>query len=113
MGAGAPMFTVFTHDATDTTLLLLRQLVERYPGKPVFVDASVDGPPSEKAHWLSQFGAAVTGLKQVYAVLYHEGGPDLNPTPASIRSWSLTSDGASLNAMKQVVADLHRVRRPR
>ena len=28
LGAGAPMFTVFTHDATDTTLHLLRQLVE-------------------------------------------------------------------------------------
>ncbi|MCV7195762.1 FtsK/SpoIIIE domain-containing protein [Mycobacterium angelicum] len=28
LGAGAPMFTVFTHDATDTTVHLLRQLVE-------------------------------------------------------------------------------------
>jgi DNA segregation ATPase FtsK/SpoIIIE, S-DNA-T family len=28
LGAGAPMFTVFTHDATDTTVNLLRQLVE-------------------------------------------------------------------------------------
>ncbi|BCO89005.1 MULTISPECIES: FtsK/SpoIIIE domain-containing protein [Mycobacterium avium complex (MAC)] len=28
LGAGAPMFTVFTHDATDSTLHLLRQLVE-------------------------------------------------------------------------------------
>ncbi|AMU28786.1 DNA segregation ATPase FtsK [Mycobacteroides abscessus] len=28
LGAGAPMFTVFSHDATDTTLHLLRQLVE-------------------------------------------------------------------------------------
>jgi len=28
LGAGAPMFTVFTHEATDTTLHLLRQLVE-------------------------------------------------------------------------------------
>ncbi len=27
LGAGAPMFTVFTHDATDTTVELLRQLV--------------------------------------------------------------------------------------
>jgi len=27
LGAGAPLFTVFTHDATDTTLELLRQLV--------------------------------------------------------------------------------------
>ncbi|WP_105366952.1 FtsK/SpoIIIE domain-containing protein [Mycolicibacterium porcinum] len=27
LGAGAPMFTVFSHDATDTTLQLLRQLV--------------------------------------------------------------------------------------
>lgn len=27
LGAGAPMFTVFSHDATDTTLHLLRQLV--------------------------------------------------------------------------------------
>lgn len=27
LGAGAPMFTAFTHDATDTTLELLRQLV--------------------------------------------------------------------------------------
>lgn len=28
LGAGRPMFTVFTHDATDSTLHLLRQLVE-------------------------------------------------------------------------------------
>lgn len=28
LGAGAPMFTAFTHDATDTTVHMLRQLVE-------------------------------------------------------------------------------------
>lgn len=28
LGAGAPMYTVFTHDATDTTVELLRQLVK-------------------------------------------------------------------------------------
>ncbi|GLB83129.1 FtsK/SpoIIIE domain-containing protein [Mycobacterium kiyosense] len=33
LGAGAPMFTVFTHDATDTTLELLRQLVKVMYGR--------------------------------------------------------------------------------
>ncbi len=86
---------------------VLSNLVERYPTKPIFIDASIAGPATQKAAWLTKLGQAVMDIPQVYALLYHEGGPDLNPTSAQIESWSLTSDPDSLAAMQGIVAELH------
>lgn len=82
---------------------VLQNLAQRYPGKPIFVEASASGPAAQKAAWLMKLGQAVQDIPQVYALLYHEGGPELNPTPAQIESWSLTSDPDSLAAMREIV----------
>jgi cellulose synthase (UDP-forming) len=90
---------------------VLQRLERRYPGKPLFVEASVSGSPEEKARWLGSLGDAVQRSAQVYALLYHEGGPALKPTSAQVKSWSLASDPSSLAAMKRVVAELDGMRR--
>ena len=87
---------------------VLRNLVNRYPTKPIFVEASADGPAAQKAAWLTQLGQAISDVPHIYALLYHEGGPALNPTSTDIEEWSLTSDPDSLAAMRSIVADLHK-----
>ena len=90
---------------------MLHGLALRYPGKPFIVEVSASGPAAEKAAWLARLGQAVDRSPQVYAVLYHEGGPALKPTPAQAKSWSFASDPKSLAAWKRVVAGLHTGRR--
>jgi hypothetical protein len=86
---------------------VLHELVKRYPTKPIIVEASVDGPASQKAAWLSRLGQAVDSIPQVYALLYHEGGPGLNPGNAQFKNWSLASDPVSLSVMRHIVVELH------
>ena len=85
---------------------VLRNLVKRYPNKPIFVEASVNGPAAQKAAWLAHLGQAVDAIPQVYALLYHEGGPELDPGSKQIDSWSLASDPDSLAAMRRIVRNL-------
>lgn len=85
---------------------VLSSLAQRYPGKPIIVEASADGPAAEKAAWLAQLGRALHAFPQIYALLYHEGGPDLRLTSTEVRAWSLESDPASLAAMRTIAADL-------
>ena len=87
--------------------MLLQNLVQRYPTKPIFIDASAKGLAAQKAAWLTALGQAIMNNPHVYALLYHEGGPDLNPTNAEIESWSFASDPDTLAAMRGIVADLH------
>jgi cellulose synthase/poly-beta-1,6-N-acetylglucosamine synthase-like glycosyltransferase len=85
---------------------VLSDLVRRYPAKPIIVEASVDGSPARKAAWLTRLGQAIHNISQVYALLYHEGGPDLQPTSAEIKAWSLASDPDSLAVMQRIAASL-------
>jgi hypothetical protein len=87
---------------------VLHNLVKRYPNKPIIVEASVNGPATKKAAWLAKLGQAVNLIPQVYALLYHEGGPGLAVSSAQIESWSLASDPASLAVMRRIVANLHK-----
>jgi cellulose synthase (UDP-forming) len=87
---------------------VLQNLVNRYPAKPIFVEASVNGPATQKAAWLTKLGQAVDDIPQAYALLYHEGGPGLNSNSTQIESWSLASDPDSLAAMQGIVASLHK-----
>lgn len=89
----------------------LHKLMRRYPGKPFFVEASAAGPSAEKAAWLVKLGQAVEDVPQVYALLYHEGGPGLDPNSTQIKSWSLASDPDSLAAMQVIVSDLRNIDR--
>lgn len=85
---------------------VLHELVQHYPTKPIIVEASTSGPAAQKAAWLESLGQAVDDTPQVYALLYHEGGPALTASSAIIHSWSLASDPASVAAMRQVVSQL-------
>ena len=85
---------------------MLRGLVHRYPGKPILVEVSAAGPAAEKAAWLARLGQSVDGSPHVYGLLYHQGGPELRPTPAQAQSWSLASDPRSLAAWKHIVESL-------
>jgi cellulose synthase/poly-beta-1,6-N-acetylglucosamine synthase-like glycosyltransferase len=102
-----------TWDTDGPIETVLQQLVQRYPTKPIMVEASVNGPAAQKAAWLAKLGQAVDDMPQVYALLYHEGGPDLNPTSAEIEGWSLASDPDSLAVMRSIVAGLHTQALPR
>jgi cellulose synthase (UDP-forming) len=84
----------------------LSQLQQRYPGKPIFVDVSVDGPSSMKASWLASLGRAIHNTRDVHAVLYHEGGPELSPTAEELKQWSAASDPSSLAAWHSDLAGL-------
>jgi hypothetical protein len=86
---------------------VLHDLAQHYPTKPLFVEASANGPATQKAAWLTKLGQAVNDFPQVYALLYHEGGPELKLTDAQIESWSLASDPDSLAAMRRIVVSLH------
>src|SRR5450756_2439872 len=86
---------------------VLHGLVGRYPGKPIFIEVAADGPPAEKVAWLARLRTALADCPQVYALLYHEGGPLLNGTKAQLRLWSEASDKRSLAAWRQIVATLH------
>ncbi|GHP00222.1 hypothetical protein KSF_102690 [Reticulibacter mediterranei] len=87
---------------------VLRNLTLRYPKKAIIVEASASGPASQKAAWLTGLGQAINEFPQVYALLYHEGGPELNASKTQMKRWSLTSDSASLAAMQKIVLDLRR-----
>jgi hypothetical protein len=85
---------------------VLRNLAQRYPGKPFFVEVSSAGPAAKKAAWLAMLGRAVQDSSQVYALLYHEGGPLLKPTPAQAKPWSVASDPGSLAAWRLIITRL-------
>jgi cellulose synthase (UDP-forming) len=87
---------------------VLRNLVKRYPTKPIFIDATAAGPAVQKAAWLTKLGQAAIDIPQVYAFLYHEGGPALDPNSAQTESWSFASDPDSLAAMRSIVDSLHK-----
>jgi hypothetical protein len=93
--------------------MVLHDLVQRYPTKPIFVEVSADGPAAQKAQWLTKLGQAVDDIPHIYALFYHEGGPSLSAGSAEIKSWSLASDPASLAAMQQIVARLKTKALPR
>ena len=88
---------------------VLSSLAGRYPGKPLFIEVSVSGRAAAKAAWLARLGRAVDASRQVYALLYHEGGPALDPTPAQAKSWSLASGPRSLAAWKRIVTGFGRL----
>ena len=92
---------------------VLRNLTRRYPGKPLFVEASAAGPPAEKAAWLSRLELAVDGSPQVHVLLYHEGGPGLAPSSDDAKNWSLASDAQSRAAMEHLITGLRASTRTR
>jgi cellulose synthase (UDP-forming) len=80
---------------------VLQAVTARHPSKPLIVEVSADGPPKEKAAWLGRVVAAVKSHPNVYALLYHEGAPDLHATVDTDARWSLASDRLSLSAIRK------------
>jgi cellulose synthase/poly-beta-1,6-N-acetylglucosamine synthase-like glycosyltransferase len=101
-------FINYPQDKWGNPETVLHDLGMHYPTKPIIVEASVDGASARKAAWLTQLGQAVKATPQMHALLYHEGGPELNPDPAQIQNWSLASDPASLAAMQHILSVLRR-----
>jgi cellulose synthase (UDP-forming) len=89
---------------------VLTNLARRYPGKPLFVEVATAGSGQRKAAWLTRLASAVEKSPQVYAVLWHEGGPVLNPNGAELKTWSETSDALSLATWRRMVQALQRQR---
>ena len=101
-------FINYPGDTWGDPKTVLHDLIKRYPTKPIIVEASVDGSsPTRKADWLTLLGLAVNAMPQVHALLYHEGGPELNASATQIHSWSLASDPASLAVIRHIVSVLH------
>ena len=86
---------------------VLSSLVQRYPGKPIIIEVSSAGPATAKAAWLATLGQAIDNCPQAYAIVYHEGGPVLEPTAAQLKSWSLASDPESLATWRLIMTRLH------
>lgn len=72
----------------------------RHPGKPLFVEVSAVGSPKDKSTWLKSVMTAVAKDPHVYALLYHEGSPDLHANAADNKQWSLESDPLSVESVK-------------
>ena len=78
----------------------------RYPSTPLLIEVSAAGPAPQKAQWLTAVGAAVRQTPGIFALVYHEGTPDINETPAADQQWSLDSDPQSFQAMRTVFAEI-------
>jgi hypothetical protein len=85
---------------------VLGAVTARYPDKPLFVEASAAGPAAQKAAWLARLAWAVDDSPGVYAVLYHEGGPDLTLSSTTTKEWSLASDAQSLASVQRLMRGL-------
>lgn len=72
----------------------------RHPGKPLFVEVSAVGSPAAKSAWLQSVMTSVVADKQVYALLYHEGSPDLTASASDNQQWSLESDPQSMASVR-------------
>ena len=79
---------------------VLAQDKARHPGKPLFVEVSAAGSPAEKSAWLKNVATSVASDHQVYALIYHQGSPDVHATVADNTLWSFDSDALSIQSVK-------------
>jgi hypothetical protein len=90
---------------------VLQAVGARHPTKPLFVEVSAAGDqrgdPQVKAAWLRSVAAAAAKDPHVYALVYHDGAPDLRATKQENKAWSIDSDPLSLQAVRTWRA-LHR-----
>ncbi len=85
----------------------IKAVRQRYPTKPLLVEVSAAGPGAQKAVWLAAVGQAVMDNPDIYALIYHEGSPAINPTATDNRRWSMISDPDSQAEMQKLLAKLH------
>ncbi len=79
---------------------VLAQDTARHPGKPLFVEVSAEGSPAHKSAWLNSVTKTVASDHHVYALIYHEGSPDVHATAADNKLWSFESDSLSTQSVK-------------
>ena len=96
----------YPHTVWGNPVTLVQSLTRRYPGKPIIMDVSADGPADQKAAWLYQVGVAAETNHAVYALIYHDASPALTPNAILDKQWSMSSDPESLAVMSQIASQL-------
>ncbi|WP_172631819.1 glycosyltransferase [Dictyobacter arantiisoli] len=84
----------------------LQAVTAHYKHTPIIVEVSAAGDAAQKASWLTKVGNAVDAEPNVYALIYHEGSPAINPTAAQNKQWSILSDPSSEQAWQHIVSSL-------
>ena len=84
----------------------IEEVTQRYPTKPLLLEISAAGSATQKATWLTEVGNAVMSSHNIYALIYHEGSPAINPSSAENRLWSMVSDASSQAAIQRILAQL-------
>lgn len=79
---------------------VLAEVSARHPNKPLFVEASATGDPQAKSAWLNQVATSVAHDPLVYALLYHNGAPDLHASAVENKQWSLDSDPLTMQSVR-------------
>jgi cellulose synthase (UDP-forming) len=83
---------------------LLAAAAARHPGKPLLVEASVQGSGPKRAAWLTRLGLAIGARHDVAAFVYAQAGPSTDVTAVTAAAWSVAADPASLSAYRTAVA---------
>ncbi len=84
----------------------IQSVRQRYPNKPILLEVTASGPAPQKASWLDEVGQAVLNTPNVYALIYHEGSPAIDPTAADNQSWSMISDADTQVEMRKLLTEL-------
>jgi cellulose synthase/poly-beta-1,6-N-acetylglucosamine synthase-like glycosyltransferase len=84
----------------------LQAVIKQHPNKPIIVEVSAAGDKNQKALWLSKVGNAINSLADVYALIYHEGSPALNPKPSENIQWSMLSDKNTQQTLQHIFTNL-------
>ena len=85
----------YPHRAWADPALALRLAAARHPSKPLLLEISAAGDPTQKAAWFARMANAVHTRHDVGAVVYHDSGPYADPQNPATTPWSLTSDWRS------------------
>lgn len=78
---------------------VLNDVMARHPNKPIILEVSAAGDPAQKSSWLKHVVASVFTHPNVYALMYHDGSPDIHASVVDNNQWSVGSDDQSLQAM--------------
>jgi hypothetical protein len=84
----------------------LAAVAARHPGKPLLIQASVDGPSARRAAWLAELGAAMAARTDVAGFVYQQSGPVTDATAKVAAPWAVDADPAGLAAYQRIAEQL-------
>jgi cellulose synthase/poly-beta-1,6-N-acetylglucosamine synthase-like glycosyltransferase len=85
---------------------ILAAVAARHPGKPLLIEASLDGPATQRAAWLTELGAAMAARTDIAGFVYHQSGPVADPTTKAAAPWAVNADPAGLAAYQRIAEQL-------